>query len=140
MLPEDLEVRAAFRSSDKNVFVRMLKDSAYVSLSDLASCCDKRALDIIKSNSSEELLTEFKNERDYENVAPYYIRAKKGNGDQTPLSRLYIHPDIAVQFAQLCSPRVALWISRQIREVLSQTASCGGQTEGKNNDVLIHTN
>lgn len=28
------------------------------------------------------------------------------------------HPDIAIQFAQWCSPKFALWVSRQIRHLL----------------------
>lgn len=31
----------------------------------------------------------------------------------------FAHPDIAIQFAQWCSPAFALWVSRQIRHLLT---------------------
>lgn len=53
------------------------------------------------------------------------IRGKTATSDPRDRSETlaeqgtFAHPDIAIQFAQWCSPSFALWVSRQVRHLLT---------------------
>jgi hypothetical protein len=102
------ETTTAIHRSGSVVFSRR---GAYVSLGDIAKPFGKRIDNWMRLEQTTSLLREFSQEPSYNGIPP--IKTKEGRGGGT-----FAHPDIAIQFAQWCSPGFALWVSRQIRHLL----------------------
>lgn len=107
--------------------VEFLRSGAYVRLNDIAKPFGKRLDNWMRLKSTKELFEAFKVDRCYNGAKPFYT-VKGGNTDTSdPRNRsealteqgTFAHPDIAIQFAQWCSPSFALWVSRQVRHLLS---------------------
>ncbi len=92
--------------------VEFLRSGAYCNLNDIAKTFGKRVDNWMRLKSTTSLLREFEQEPSYNGNPP--ILAKEGKAGGT-----WAHPDIAIQFAQWCSPGFALWVSRQIRHLLT---------------------
>ena len=92
--------------------VDFLRSGAYVNLNDIAKPFGKRVDNWMRLKSTTSLLSEFSEDPSY-GGAPAF-RSKEGRGGGT-----WVHPDIAIQFAQWCSPGFALWVSRQIRYLMT---------------------
>jgi hypothetical protein len=113
--------------------VKMLRVGAYTNLNDIAKPFGKRVDNWMRLKTTKELIEHFNQERSYNGVTPIY--AVKGFSDLPSHLRdalestadeefkrhggTFAHPDIAIQFAQWCSPGFALWVSRQIRHLLT---------------------
>lgn len=91
--------------------VEFYRSGAYCNLNDIAKPFGKRVDNWMRLKSTTSLLREFEQDPCY-NGNPG-ILTKEGRGGGT-----FAHPDIAIQFAQWCSPGFALWVSRQIRHLL----------------------
>ena len=92
--------------------IEFMRSDAYVDLNDIAKPFGKRVDNWIRLQSTTSLLREFSQDPCYNGNPP--IKTKEGRGGGT-----FAHPDIAIQFAQWCSPGFALWVSRQIRHLLT---------------------
>lgn len=124
-------------------FVEMVRKGAYVRLNDVAVCFPGKRLDNwMALKSTAELIEAFGEEHCYRHQEPFKIikgrmtiegfsknsdtldsryhskpASSKSGGDLIQQGT-WAHPDIAIQFAQWCSPKFALWVSRQIRHLL----------------------
>ncbi|MGL5061430.1 MAG: KilA-N domain-containing protein [Microcoleus sp.] len=92
--------------------VEFYRSGAYCNLNDIAKPFGKRVDNWMRLKETTSLMREFSQDPSYDGVPP--IRTKEGRGGGT-----FAHPDIAIQFAQWCSPGFALWVSRQIRHLLT---------------------
>jgi hypothetical protein len=91
----------------------------------------KRVDNWMRLKATKELFAEFEREPSYGGAKP--LITIKGNFSDTSDLRYhsdlpsgevfrqgtFAHPDIAIQFAQWCSPGFALWVSRQIRHLMT---------------------
>jgi hypothetical protein len=87
----------------------------YINLNQMADATGKRVDNWLRLQETQELIAEFdiqrqSNPSDLRDLTPA-IDAKRGQGGGT-----WAHPDIAIQFAQWCSPAFALQVSRWVRE------------------------
>lgn len=108
----------------KEFDISFLRSGAYVDLNDIAKPHGKRLDNWMRLKSTKELLIAFEEDLAY-NGNPG-ILARKGNRSDTSHPRYhsktqgtFAHPDIAIAFAQWCNPRFALWVSRQIRHLMT---------------------
>lgn len=113
--------------------VDFLRSGAYVNLNDLAKPFGKRLDNWMRLKSTKELIEAFEQDPAYGKAKPIY--AVKGLADLPSHLRYGLrnagpegtsgyggtlaHPDIGIVFAQWCSPAFALWVSRQIRHLLT---------------------
>lgn len=81
----------------------------YINLNQMADAAGKRIDNWTRLQETTSLLSEFQSESLYQGVASLITIEGKGGGT-------WAHPDIAIQFAQWCSPAFALQVSRWIRE------------------------
>jgi hypothetical protein len=67
------------------------------------------------------LFAAFREDPSYNGASPFIDRnlRSESTGKFIAGGGLYVHPDIAIQFAQWCSPAFALWVSRQIRHLMT---------------------
>ena len=93
-------------------FVAFIRDGGYANLNDLARPFGKRIDNWMRLKSTTSLLREFEQDPCYGGASA--IVTKEGRNGGT-----FAHPDIAIQFAQWCSPGFALWVSRQIRHLMT---------------------
>ncbi len=100
--------------------VEFIRKGAYCNLNDIAKPFGKRVDNWTRLKSTQDLLEAFKSEPCYSGLKPIEVRylRSEGTGQFGSGGGLYAHPDIAIQFAQWCSPGFALWVSRQIRHIL----------------------
>jgi len=100
--------------------LEFLRTNAYCDLSQIARPFGKRVDNWTRLKSTQELFQAFKDDAAYGGSAPFVNRAlrSEGTGRFVDGGGLYVHPDIAIQFAQWCSPKFALWVSRQIRHLM----------------------
>jgi hypothetical protein len=113
-------------------FVEFLRSGAYVKVSDIANLFPGKRIDNwMRLKSTKELLIAFTAEPAYGGASPVRTvvgrmsapsdpreHSKASTGRQLVEQGTWVHPDIAIQFAQWCSPAFALWVSRQIRHLL----------------------
>lgn len=92
--------------------VEFARNGGYTNLNDLAAPFGKRVDNWMRLKQTTSLLREFSQDPCYAG-SPAIITREGRNGGT------FAHPDIAVQFAQWCSPGFALWVSRQIRHLLT---------------------
>jgi hypothetical protein len=81
----------------------------------------------MRLKATKELFEAFEVDRSYNGAKAFYT-VQGGNTVPSDLSErserlteqgTFAHPDIAIQFAQWCSPSFALWVSRQVRHLLT---------------------
>lgn len=85
----------------------------YINLNQMASAAGKRVDNWLANKSTQDLLAEFEGQQNKLPGIPGSLPALvtiEGKGGGT-----WAHPDIAIQFAQWCSPAFALQVSRWIR-------------------------
>lgn len=80
----------------------------YINLNQMASAADKRIDNWLRLQETTSLLREFTESNEYAGVEP--LITQQGRGGST-----WAHPDLAIQFAQWCSPAFALQVSRWVR-------------------------
>ena len=107
--------------------VDFMRSGAYCNLNDIAKPFGKRIDNWLRLDGTKRLFEDFKKDFAYGGAEP--IITVKGNFSDTSDLRYqsqiftrqgtYAHPDIAIQFAQWCSPGFALWVSRQIRHLMT---------------------
>ena len=124
--------------------VEFLRSGAYVRLNDIAKPFGKRLDNWTRLKTTKELFEAFKVDRCYNGAKPFYTiqRGKVVPSDVRVLTEnyteqgTYAHPDIAIQFAQWCSPSFALWVSRQIRHLLTYGEVNIHHTEWTEEEIL----
>ncbi|HEY9873599.1 MAG TPA: KilA-N domain-containing protein [Candidatus Obscuribacterales bacterium] len=101
--------------------VEFLRSGAYCNLNDIAKPFGKRVDNWMRLKSTKELFKAFKQDPSYNGAEPFYDRNLRSEvtGKFVSGGGAFAHPDIAIQFAQWCSPGFALWVSRQIRHLLT---------------------
>lgn len=101
--------------------VEFLRSGGYVKLSDIAKPFGKKVKDWTRLKGTKKLFEAFEKDRAYNGAKPTLNRGSGSapSGKFTTEQGLYAHPDIAVAFAQWCSPEFQLWVSRQIRHLLT---------------------
>lgn len=120
MVAAKFTIEFTINSQLREYKINVLKNIGYVSLYDLASCCDFDAVEKLKTKEVQELFGAFKHDPKNENIDPLYYLF---NGDRSdPFKSTFIHPDIALYFAYQNRPVLGLWIARQIREALLDRA------------------
>jgi len=112
--------------------VEFIRRGAYANLGDIAKPFGKRIDNWTRLKTTQELFQAFESEPCYRGMRP--IISLRGNFSDSSEMREHLrrmgiqeighggtwaHPDIAIQFAQWCSPGFALWVSRQIRHLLT---------------------
>lgn len=90
-------------------------EDGYINLNEMANSCNKRVDNWFRLQSTKDLLETFALQNDNGRIQPL-IALKGGSGGG---GGSYAHPDIAIQFAQWCSPTFALQVSRWVREWLT---------------------
>jgi len=115
--------------------VEFFRSGAYCNLGDIAKTFGKRVEDWRRLRGTKKLIEAFEKDPSY-NGAPAIVvvrgqvsGAKSDHADppkpywlrglDTGHGGTWAHPDIAIQFAQWCSPEFALWVSRQVRHLLT---------------------
>jgi hypothetical protein len=127
--------------------VDFLRSEAYVNLNDIAKPFWKRLDNWTRLQSTKELLAEFQRDPAYSgkkgviavvgrNLAPSDLRYLNLLGVTEPKQGTWGHPDIGIQFAQWCSPGFALWVSRQIRHLMTYGEVNLHYTEWSANDRI----
>ena len=101
--------------------IEMIRGDAYCNLNDIAKLYGKRIDNWTRLQGTKELFEAFAEDPAYRGLKPTVDRAlqNEGTGRFVAGGGLYAHPDIAIVFAQWCSPALALWVSRQIRHLLT---------------------
>lgn len=107
--------------------VEFLRSGAYVRLNDIAKPFGKRLDNWMRLKSTKELFEAFSVDRSYNGAKAFYTVKGGKTATSDPRDRpeilaeqgTFAHPDIAIQFAQWCSPSFALWVSRQVRHLLT---------------------
>ncbi|MEG3881789.1 KilA-N domain-containing protein [Microcoleus sp. herbarium7] len=101
--------------------VEFLRSDAYCNLNDIAKPFGKRVNNWMRLKSTQSLFEAFRQDPSYNGAKPFYDRdlRSESTGKFVPGGGTFAHPDIAIQFAQWCSPAFALWVSRQIRHLLT---------------------
>ena len=113
-MPEDSIVRR-FNSAD----IEQRMADGYINLNQMAKATGKRIDNWTRLQSTKELIAEFDRQitsSDPREQLPALITVTSGIEGQRGGGGTWAHPDIAVQFAQWCSPTFALLVSRWVRE------------------------
>jgi hypothetical protein len=112
--------------------VEFFRSGAYCNLTQIAKLHGKRIDHWMELKSTKELIADFESDPVYKYQTAIF--AVKGNNSDTRdradrYAKLgakgvvgqgtWAHPDIAIIFAQWCSPKFALWVARQIRHLLA---------------------
>lgn len=91
----------------------------YINLNQMANATGKRIDNWLRLKSTKELIDAFDDEvasSDRREQSPALITMTSGIKGKRGGGGTWAHPDIAVQFAQWCSPAFALQVSRWVRE------------------------
>lgn len=110
--------------------VEFIRSGAYANLNDIVRPFGKRLDNWIRLKTTQDLFTAFEEEPCYRgkraiitimgrNLAPSDVRYLKSLNVSEPRQGTWAHPDVAIQFAQWCSPGFALWVSRQVRHLMT---------------------
>lgn len=114
-MAEDSIVRQ-FNSAD----IEQRVADGYINLNQMAKATGKRIDNWLRLQSTKELIAEFDSQiasSDLRKQSPVaLITVTSGIKGQRGGGGTWAHPDIAVQFAQWCSPAFALQVSRWVRE------------------------
>lgn len=84
----------------------------YINLNQMAEASGRRIDNWTRLQETTSLLREFQMDPLYRGIEPLITIEGRGGGT-------WAHPDIAIQFAQWCSPAFALQVSRWVREWMS---------------------
>lgn len=120
-MPEDSIVRR-FNSAD----IEQRIADGYINLNQMAKATGKRIDNWTRLQSTKELIAEFDRQitsSDLREQLPALITVTSGIAGQRGGGGTWAHPDIAVQFAQWCSPTFALLVSRWVREWMTSGRS-----------------
>jgi hypothetical protein len=111
--------------------IELIRKGAYCNLTDLAALYGKRVDNWMRLKSTKDLLAAFEATPAYKHQTaifafmgnhgtPSDLReyCSKLGAEGIERSGTWAHPDIAIVFAQWCSPEFALWVARQIRHLL----------------------
>lgn len=90
----------------------------YVSLTDMAKIHNKFVADYFKLDSTKAYLEALSMDMNY--PLSSLTRVVKGKGKQ---QGTWAHPEVAIDFAQWCSPTFKVWANRVLRGVISQPAA-----------------
>ena len=90
----------------------------YVSLTDMAKIHNKLVADYLRLNSTKAYLEALSIDMGYPMSSLTRIVKGKSKSQGT-----WAHPDIAIDFAQWCSPTFKVWANRTLRGVISQPAA-----------------
>ena len=110
--------------------LEFMRSNAYCSLDDIAKPFGKRISNRMRLKGTKELFEGFKKEPAYGGAEPVYTSMGGFKGLPSYMRQAlfesgaadrgtWVHPDIAIQFDQWCSPAFALWVSRQIRHLMT---------------------
>jgi len=104
--------------------VEFLRSGAYCNLNDIAKPFGKRVDNWLRLKSTKSLIEAFNQDPSYNSTQPIIasrggFKGHSSDVRDVPDRGTFAHPDIAIQFAQWCSPGFALWVSRQIRHLLT---------------------
>jgi len=101
--------------------LEFLRSNAYCDLNQIARPFGKRVKDWTRLKGTQELFQAFREDVAYGGAEPFVDRSLRSasTGQFVTGGGLYVHPDIAIQFAIWCSPAFALWVSRQIRHLMT---------------------
>lgn len=86
----------------------------YVSLTDMAKAADKRVNDYLAIKTTKEYLDVLSTDTNIPASALVKV-FKGGSGKQGT----WAHPEIAIDFAQWCSPKFKVWANRTLRNVIA---------------------
>jgi KilA-N domain len=100
----------------QNNVVSQRREDGYINLNQMAVACGRRVDNWKRLESTKELLAEFERQQSpysdlREETIKFALITIPGSHSGT-----FAHPDIAIQFAQWCSPAFALQVSRWVRE------------------------
>ena len=100
--------------------LEFIRSNAYCNLNEIAKPFGRRPANWMRLKSTQELFEAFKEDPAYGGADPFLDRQlqSESTGRFVAVGGLYAHLDIAIQFAQWCSPKFALWVSRQIRHLM----------------------
>lgn len=117
--------------------LEFLRSGAYANLNDMAKATGKRVNNWMRLKTTKELIKAFEEEAVYGGAKPFYDRElrSESTGQFVEGGGIFAHPDIAIQFAQWCNPRFALWVSRQIRHLMQYGEVNLHYTEWSKEDV-----
>ncbi len=91
---------------------------SYVSLTDMAKASGKKVNDYLRLGTTEDYFSEFSTDTGIP-VSALVKTFKGGSGKQGT----WAHPEIAIDFAQWCSPKFKVWANRTLRGVIAQPKS-----------------
>lgn len=112
--------KSIIQHQDGDLFMRQRVQDGYINLNDIAKSNDKRLDKWLANKSTQDLFSEFeKQQLNTPNLGQLNqaILTQRGREGST-----WAHPQIAIQFAQWCSPAFALWCSRIIIEYMTNGA------------------
>ena len=114
MASTESTVEFSITSQKREYKIRVLKDTNYVSMYDLAKCCDFNPVEELGSKKIQELFEAFKHNAAYKNLDP--LRYESDGESSNLIESAFIHSDIALHFVHQYRPTLALWIGQAIRE------------------------
>lgn len=88
----------------------------YVSLTDMAKASGKKVNDYLRLSTTEEYFNELSTDTGIP-VSALANTFKGGSGKQGT----WAHPEVAIDFAQWCSPKFKVWANRTLRGVITQS-------------------
>lgn len=95
--------------SFNNSKIHQRVSDGYINLNQMADATGKRIDNWTRLQETTSLLSEFQSDPLYQGVQPLITIEGRTGGT-------WAHPDIAIQFAQWCSPAFALQVSRWVRQ------------------------
>lgn len=113
--------KSIVQHQDGDLKMRQRIADGYINLNDIAKSTNKRVDKWLDNKSTKELLLLFEEQTDTPNSGERnraIISTKGGVGGGST----WAHPEIAIQFAQWCSPAFALWCSRIIFNYMTNGA------------------
>ena len=114
-MAEDSSIVRRFNNAD----IEQRIADGYINLNQMAKATGKRIDNWTRLQSTKELIAEFDSQiasSDPREQLPALVTSTSGIKGQRGGGGTWAHPDIAVQFAQWCSPAFALIVSRWVRE------------------------
>ena len=111
--------KSIVQHQDGELSMRQRIEDGYINLNDIAKSTGKRVDKWLDNKSTQELFLEFEKQQTdtpnsgYRNRAIISTKGGAGGGST------WAHPQIAIQFAQWCSPAFALWCSKIIIDYMT---------------------
>ena len=114
--------KSIVQHKDGDLIMRQRIEDGYINLNDIAKSTGKRLDKWLANKTTQGLFLEFEKQQTdtpnsgYRNRAIISTKGGAGGGST------WAHPQIAIQFAQWCSPAFALWCSRIIIDYMTYGA------------------